>query len=138
MCTDEKYCLTCQQLLNGRIDKKFCDDYCRSAFNNKKYVVERGIIRQVNHLLLRNRKILEACLSGSVQSIHVLRQELSSKGFQFDFFTHSFTTADGKKYCCCYDHAYSILSHDEFIIIKLSKKNTHSVIPCNESLPGNW
>lgn len=133
MYTDQKHCLTCQRTLNGRIDKKFCDDYCRSAFNNKKYVMERGLIRRVNHLLLRNRRILEACLSDSVQSIHLFRQELSSKGFQFDYFTHSFITKDGKKYFCCYDHAYSLLSNDEFVVTRLSKKNEPVLIPCNES-----
>lgn len=101
-------------------------------------MAERGIIRRVNHLLFRNRKILEACLSDSVESIHLFKQELSSKGFLFDFFTHSFTTADGKKYFCCYDHAYSILSNDEFVVIKLSKNNERTLIPCNESLPENW
>lgn len=95
--------------------------------------MERGLIRRVNHLLLRNRRILEACLSDSVQSIHLFRQELSSKGFQFDYFTHSFITKDGKKYFCCYDHAYSLLSNDEFVVTRLSKKNEPVLIPCNES-----
>ncbi len=30
-----KTCLTCGAPLIGRVDKKFCDDYCRSMYNNK-------------------------------------------------------------------------------------------------------
>lgn len=137
MVNNKKNCLSCQRPLNGRIDKKFCDDYCRSAFNNKKYIQEKGFIRRVNHLLLRNRRILETCLSDSGQPIRIFKQELSSKGFQFDYFTHSFISADGKQYFCCYDHAYSILSNDEFVVMRFIKKNERTAILCNESLQGN-
>ena len=30
----EKTCLECNEKLIGRADKKFCNDYCRNAFNN--------------------------------------------------------------------------------------------------------
>ena len=29
-----KKCLSCGKLLKGRVDKKFCDDYCRNNYNN--------------------------------------------------------------------------------------------------------
>ena len=32
---DSKVCLACGKPLKGRIDKKFCDDYCRNNYNNQ-------------------------------------------------------------------------------------------------------
>ena len=31
----EKKCLECESPLVGRVDKKFCSDYCRNSYNNK-------------------------------------------------------------------------------------------------------
>ena len=31
----KKNCLECGEAFNGRIDKKFCSDYCRNTYNNK-------------------------------------------------------------------------------------------------------
>ncbi|MFA6947300.1 MAG: DUF2116 family Zn-ribbon domain-containing protein, partial [Pedobacter sp.] len=31
----ERECLDCGAALRGRTDKKFCDDQCRSNFNNR-------------------------------------------------------------------------------------------------------
>lgn len=132
MATLQKKCLTCQRILKGRMDKKFCDDYCRSAFNNKKYLAERGLIRQVNHLLLKNRRILEAFLEGSHSTVTIMRKTLSARGFQFDFFTHTYFTADGKKYVCCYDHAYSELFNEELLITRMTSKTESLFIPYNE------
>ena len=33
--TMEKQCLECGDKIVGRIDKKFCSDGCRNAYNNK-------------------------------------------------------------------------------------------------------
>lgn len=128
-----KKCLTCEQLIKGRIDKKFCDDYCRSAFNNKKYITERRFVRRVNQLLLRNRRILEKFLAGHGSSMHIMRHVLSDRGFQFNFFTHTYYTADGKQYFCCYDHAYSELFNEELLITRLHARADSLFIPCTES-----
>jgi hypothetical protein len=31
---ETKTCLFCEKPVKGRSDKKFCDDYCRAAYNN--------------------------------------------------------------------------------------------------------
>ena len=41
-------CLTCGTELRGRTDKKFCDDYCRSAYNNKMGPRSSLYVRNVN------------------------------------------------------------------------------------------
>ena len=42
-------CLQCDKpLLAGRSDKKFCNDYCRQAYNNKRKEAENREIRNIN------------------------------------------------------------------------------------------
>ena len=31
---EKRNCLECKDPVKGRIDKKFCSDYCRNAYNN--------------------------------------------------------------------------------------------------------
>ena len=32
---EHRECLECGEPLKGRVDKKFCSDYCRNSHNNK-------------------------------------------------------------------------------------------------------
>lgn len=132
MRSEQKKCLACNRVLKGRADKKFCDDYCRSVINNRKYIAERGLIRRVNHVLLKNRRILEHLLNNTHGKVTILRKTLSARGFQFDFFTHTHHTADGKKYFCCYDLAYTELFNEELFISRLSAKTDIMLIPYTE------
>ena len=63
---ETKNCLSCGKLLKGRVDKKFCDDYCRNNYNNqlKARSGYSAYVRSINNTLLKNRKILEAILPG--------------------------------------------------------------------------
>ncbi|HCL05721.1 MAG TPA: hypothetical protein DHW64_07050 [Chitinophagaceae bacterium] len=132
MPNEQRKCLTCERIIHGRVDKKFCNDYCRSAFNNKKHLSDRGLIRRVNYLLLKNRYILEYFLKGSHPTATIMRKALSAKGFQFDFFTHTYHTADGKQYFCCYDHAYIELFNEELLITRIAARAESLFIPYNE------
>ena len=31
---EKRECLECREPVKGRVDKKFCSDYCRNAYNN--------------------------------------------------------------------------------------------------------
>ena len=55
-------CLACGKPVKGRIDKKFCDDYCRAAYNNELKSAANNYIRNVNNALGKNRRILESLL----------------------------------------------------------------------------
>jgi hypothetical protein len=46
---DTKTCLQCGTELRGRIDKKFCDDQCRTAYNNS-IKTDSAIIKNINNL----------------------------------------------------------------------------------------
>lgn len=134
MSVNTKHCLTCGHPLRGRVDKKFCDDHCRSIFNNKKYIHEKGFVKTVNHLLLQNRRILASCVTNTMGIEKVPKALLYRRGFHFDYFTHTATSKEGTTYYCCYDHAYHVVSEQELQICKVSiTKDAAMVIPDNES-----
>jgi hypothetical protein len=55
-------CLSCDKTLNGRADKKFCNDYCRNAYNNQLKSANSPVVRNINNVLIKNRRILQAML----------------------------------------------------------------------------
>lgn len=117
---ETKTCLTCSKPLKGRIDKKFCDDYCRNNFNNRQKTIgsNSGIIRNINNALLKNRKILESILPENEETAKANKDKLQRLGFQFKYMTHSYTTKTGKTYFYCYDYGYLPLENDWYLIVK--------------------
>lgn len=117
---DSRQCLTCGTMLAGRIDKKFCDDYCRSMYNNKTYNSNRGatLIRKVNGILRKNRRILEELLPADEQKINVKKSKLTGRGFNFNFYTSAFAHKRGVVYYFCYEYGYLSMEGDQFMIIR--------------------
>ena len=54
-----KQCLECGDKIVGRIDKKFCTDGCRNAYNNRVNKDSKNLIRNTNNRLRKNYRILE-------------------------------------------------------------------------------
>jgi hypothetical protein len=46
-------------LLHGRADKKFCNDLCRNNYNNQLNSNSYNLVRNINNILRRNRRIIE-------------------------------------------------------------------------------
>lgn len=109
-------CLECNEPIKGRIDKKFCTDYCRNTYNNKVNKESKNLIRNTNNRLRKNYKILcELNLSGKTK---VTRTKLYNKGFDFNFFTSIYKTKSGNVYFYLYDQGYLALENDYFLLIK--------------------
>ena len=121
MDVDKKSCQSCGKPLKGRIDKKFCDDYCRNNYNNhrKAHGNGAGYIRRINSILSKNRNVLESILAAGEATAKANKEKLLSLGFQFRYFTHSYTTKTGKTYCYCYDYGYLSLGSDWFLVVKM-------------------
>ena len=51
-------CLECQEKLVGRRDQKFCCDYCRNTYNNRQNEDANAVVRKINSILRKNRRIL--------------------------------------------------------------------------------
>lgn len=112
-----KNCQACGKALHGRVDKKFCNDYCRNAFNNSQKSVNLPVVRRINGVLLKNRRILEAAL-GTEKLQKVPRDKLLQEGFQFAYSTHTYTNKKGNVYFFCYDLGYLPLEHDWYLLVK--------------------
>ncbi|WP_194776949.1 hypothetical protein [Pararhodonellum marinum] len=115
---EKKNCLYCQKPVQGRIDKKFCDDYCRNGYNNQIKSVSNNLIRNINNALRKNRHILSELLMGEEETAKTTRERLLGKGFQFKFCTHTYTNKKGNIYVYCYDFGYLELDHNWFLIVK--------------------
>jgi len=117
MSRNQRFCLECGEPLAGRSDKKFCSDYCRNAYNNRKNRETNKLIREINSLLKRNYKILEEVLNDRhMTKIH--RSALTRLGFQFDYITRKSTTKKGDTYYYIYDLGYLPLANDMYLIVK--------------------
>lgn len=115
--TDKKYCLACGKTLHGRADKKFCNDYCRNAYNNNLKSATTQIVRNINNALLKNRRILETIL-GNEEMQKTKKDKLLQQGFQFKYGTHTYTNKKGNVYFFCYEYGYLPLESDWFLVVK--------------------
>ncbi|WP_188597798.1 hypothetical protein [Polaribacter pacificus] len=113
---ENKVCLECGEAIKGRVDKKFCSDYCRNSFNNKVNTESKNLIRNTNNRLRKNYKILtELNATGKTK---VTRSKLFDRGFDFHFFTSIYTTKTGNTYYYVYNQGYLALENDYYLLIK--------------------
>jgi hypothetical protein len=122
-----KTCLTCRKPLKGRSDKKFCDDHCRSNYNNHLNGNASNYVRHINAILKRNRRILEKLLTGIAETTTTTKDKLDSKGFNFSFFTHTFVNQNGAMYFFCYEYGYLSLDNGWLLLVKQKGRNNRPV-----------
>lgn len=112
----KKNCLECGESFTGRIDKKFCSDYCRNTYNNSINKESKNLVRNTNNRLRKNYKILsEVNKKGKTK---VSKAKLLDLGFTFNFITSIYTTKTGNVYYYCYDQGYLALENDYYLLIK--------------------
>lgn len=111
-----KQCPECGEKIIGRIDKKFCSDACRNAFNNTLNKDSKNLIRNTNNRLRKNYRVLEDL--NPEQKRKVSRGQLIEKGFDFSYFTSIYTTKAGTIYYFVYDQGYLPLDNDYFALVK--------------------
>ena len=116
--TETKNCLACDKPLKGRADKKFCDDYCRNAYNNQLKSISNNNIRNINNTLGKNRRILESLLPEKDETAKANKEKLQRLGFNFKYITHTYITKTGKTYLYCYEYGYLPLDNDWYLIVK--------------------
>lgn len=113
----EKKCPECGEKIIGRVDKKFCSDYCRNAFNNRLNKDSKNLIRNINNRLRKNYRILESFTLQDGKT-KTNKTKLLDKGFDFEYFTHLYTTQKGTVYFFVYDLGYLPLDNDFYMIVK--------------------
>jgi hypothetical protein len=112
---EDQTCMECSTTFKGRVDKKFCSDQCRTTFNNRRKSEENNYIRDVNNILRKNRRILmELNPEGKSKAS---RDKLKAKGFNFNYFTSTYTTKEGAQYYYCYEQGYLPIEKDYCLLV---------------------
>ncbi|MBN8838366.1 MAG: hypothetical protein J0I09_13975 [Sphingobacteriia bacterium] len=106
----------CSKAIKGRSDKKFCSDNCRVAFNNQTNNGKNLFVKNVNSILIKNRKILEEFSSRNVSSVS--KMVMLQKGFNFHFFTNMSQSENGGNSYFCYDHGYYTTHNETCVLLK--------------------
>ncbi|GAA4276640.1 DUF2116 family Zn-ribbon domain-containing protein [Aquimarina mytili] len=111
-----KECPICGNKIIGRADKKFCSDYCRNSYNNQLNKDSKNLVRNINNLLRKNYRILEAL--NPKEKTKTTKSKLIAKGFDFNHFTSIYTTKTGNIYYFVYDQGYLPLENDFYALVK--------------------
>jgi hypothetical protein len=121
---DPVLCLECGEPVRGRADKRFCTDQCRSQYNNKLNSDHVNLVRNINLVLKRNRRVMEGLLQSGNEPFKprvVKREVLLKAGFDFRYMTHRHTTLKGHTYNYCYEFGYREMDVDSYMIVRDEK-----------------
>ena len=111
-----KTCLNCGEENKGRTDKKFCSDYCRNQYHNLQNRDSNNYVRNVNNILRKNRRILAELNPEGKANVH--KNKITEKGFNFNYYTNTYTTKTGKIYYYCYEQGYLAVENDYYILVR--------------------
>ncbi len=112
-----KTCPVCHSSIRGRTDKRFCNDYCRNTYNNAKKSPQNALMRNINHQLSRNRRILLEQLTGKHTIQKTSKKKLVNAGFDLTFCTSARTAKDGTIIYGCYETAFIQLNETDVLIL---------------------
>lgn len=101
----QKVCLACGKELEGRADKKFCDQHCKSSFHYKKNLNEAPkFFNIVDNQLKLNRRILKEYFNkgNGMYNAETIRQH----GFNQKYFTHYWKNDAGEIYLFVYEYGF--------------------------------
>lgn len=115
-----KNCLNCNEVLVGRKDKKFCDQYCKSAYHyQQKQINEDSFYKKVDGHLKLNRRLLKAFNRSGKSTVR--KDVLLEKGFCPDFFTHYWKNKQGDVYLFVYEFGFLRVKQngrEKFVLVK--------------------
>ena len=97
-----KKCIDCDVPFEGRSDKIFCSNYCKSNHHYvKRKHLDRSFFKIVNDQLRLNRRLLEHYNKAGKTTIR--SEDLINAGFNPHIFTHIYRTKSGNEYFFCFD-----------------------------------
>jgi len=119
----KRKCLHCNEILIGRVDKKYCNTYCKSAFQ---YSITQektdSIFRKVDKILKNNRKILK--IYNKAGKAVIRKETLEKEGFNPNYFTNYWKSQSGDIYLFCYEYGFLQKKDNyknKYILIKWQK-----------------
>ena len=110
-------CLECDTPIIGRSDKKFCNDSCRNAYNNKLNSDSTNLMRYINGKLRNNYRVLSS-FNFTDGKYKTTKSKLHSLDFNFEYFTHLKIYKNGSEYRFVYDIGYKYLEDDWILLVK--------------------
>lgn len=114
----ERICVACGKPIKGRSDKRFCDDYCRNNHNNSLNNETSAYMRNVNNILRKNRRILQELIPPEERMAKFPKSKALHMGFNFQYFTDTYTTKKAITYHFCYEFGYLLLEGEWMLIVK--------------------
>ncbi len=112
---NNRKCLECDGPLLGRSDQKFCNDQCRSSYNNRLSVQSTFVIRIINRILKKNYTILSSLNSGKKALVN--KSDLQKKGYRFDYYTGTHLNTKNHLYYYCYDQGFTELENNKVMLV---------------------
>jgi predicted nucleic acid-binding Zn ribbon protein len=123
MISPTKECLACGKIVKGRVDKKFCDDSCRNNYNNTQNSDSTNLIRNVNNILRKNRKILADIIEKSeTDTAKANKIKLTDLGYNFKYFTNTYKNKKEMIYYFVYEFGFLPLENDWFFLVKRNEE----------------
>ena len=113
----DRACRECGEGLRGRTDKKFCADYCRNAYHNRKNKDSCNLIRNTNNRLRKNYRILKSFPLQNGRTA-TTKARLHQLGFDFDLITALYVSKKGARYRYIYDLGYLPLKNEVCMIVR--------------------
>lgn len=100
----QRVCQNCKKELFGRVDKKFCDVHCKSAYHYKSRQEQMSFYVEVDWQLKLNRKILKVFNKAGKATVRA--EVLIEQGFDPGFFTHYWKNKYGDVYLFVYEFGF--------------------------------
>ena len=116
---ENRCCVFCGRELNGRSDKKFCDDACRNNYAYKRNRNDNDFINKINKSLLCNRNVLRSITRRGRKIVK--KQILVDKDFDFNVITGLYKTHRHQEYMLLYDYAYRCINDEDVVVLKCYK-----------------
>lgn len=100
-----RLCLNCQSELHGRVDKKYCSEYCKSNFN---YELKKNkavsLFKSIDQQLKLNRRLLRDFNKAGKSTVRA--EKIVAAGFNPKYFTHYWKNKKGDVYLFCYEFGF--------------------------------
>ncbi len=105
-----KKCEICDDVLQGRKDKRFCSDKCKSASQYDRRITNEGFFFEIGKQLRINRKVLKKYNQTGYTTLR--RPVLHEEGFNPNVFTHYWKNKDGEVYLFVYEYGFRRIEKD--------------------------
>jgi predicted nucleic acid-binding Zn ribbon protein len=112
-------CLTCGKALEGRSDKKYCNNHCKSALQYANRKREEHLFFKIDRQLKLNRKLLKQHNKSGKSMVR--KEELVNQGFDPNYFTNYWKNSKGKVYLFCYEYGFMEIEDngkDKYLLVQ--------------------